>query len=641
MNTVETKDIMKKRLIVLAVLLGMAQMGMADLLTPHGAIAGTQYDSKRTVENIINGTGLNFFGLAGEEGDYTKYQYLPSLSLYSEYTAWTGNEPSGGSADDVWAIIDLGSVCDIATISIFNSNPKLTGDTSRETQTLDVWVREDGGFSNSHLDAVPFNTTGWTLLTVSADMTLTRNPGGTTQTVADVLSPLTGVRGRYVALDINSNYGHGLFSLIGEVQVFGEVYIPESDLLRISNVYANYEIDASRKAEYLINGTGLLFNGAAGEEGDYRKYVYSYATGTGPDYSQWFDWTGRITAPATIDDLWVIADLGSVCELNALSIFNFNPASGVAISRATKGVDVWIREDVDLNNTKTNGVAFNTNGWTLVTVDNDMILKQNPGGTTQTVHNVISLNGINARMVALDINSNYGFNDMSAMGEVQIFGKLDVTNAVNVVPSSVIAYSEFSGGREAVNTINGSGVDFTGAGSEEGDYSKYRYLPDDAGEYATGQCWTGQPATNAAGTVVGAINDMWLIYDLGSERDILAISIFNFNPAESNQVARSVKECDLWVRSDAGFSNTNMVRDPFDETGWTPMSVGAVRLDKNPGGTIQSVHNVMAFADVTGRYVAVDINENYGDSLIVALGEVQFFCTPLPPVPQGTLLLLQ
>ncbi|MDD2599276.1 MAG: hypothetical protein PHO37_08640 [Kiritimatiellae bacterium] len=626
-------------------------MSVANLIRPQGAIAGSWVNStgaeptksQRAPIRMIDGSGVIFVGAPGEEGDYTKYRYLPSLDEYGINTAWTGMKPTGGTINDIWAIVDLGQIHTIDTISLFSYNPKQGGvNTDRATKALDIWVREDGGFSNSNLDGAAFNTNGWTLLTVSGDMILDRYPGGTTQSVAGVLSSLESVKGRYVALDINSNYGHSSFSLIGEVQVFGSVYVPDSDLLKVSRIYANYEVSATRRAKRLVDGSGLIYNGVSGQEGDYKKYFYGPAVGPGAEYGEYFNWSGLVTHPTTIDDMWVIADLGAVCDVNALSIFNFNPSQNIAIDRSVKKLDIWIREDADLNNTEKNGLAFNTNGWTLVTIDAEMTLKQNPGGTTQTVHNVLAMQGNKARMVALDINSNYGPWNIAGLGEIQLFGKLELTNTVNVIPSTVIAYSEFADGREAVNTINGSGLDFTGAIGEEGDYSKYHYLPDNEGAFAFNSDWSGRTATNQAGDdVYGLIDDMWLIYDLGQERDIRAVSIFNFNPAQPNHT-RSVKSLNIWVRSDAGFSNTNLDKTAFDATGWTLMTAAAaMNLAKNPGGTTQTVHNVMAFGDVTGRYVALDINENYGDPIIVALGEVQFFCDPLPPIPQGTVILVR
>ena len=419
-------------------------------------------------------------------------------------------------------------------------------------------------------------------------MTLAQYAGGTTQSVAGVLTSLADVKGRYVALDINSNYGHSRFSLIGEMQVFGELDVPESDLINAVSAYSNFEAYNNRGAINLINGTGLIFTGASGEEGDYKKYVYDYCPSA---YGEGTEWLGLKSAEVAIDDIWVIVDLGSICELNALSIFNFNPLNGTTVNRSTKDIDIWIRGDVDLNNTQTNGVAFNTNGWTLVTVGSDMTLKQNPGGTTQTVHNVIGLNGVSGRMIALDVNSNYELYNMSGLGEVQVFGNLNITNAVRVVPVDVIAYSQivFDGKsvRAATNTINGSGLDFTGAVGEEGNYSKYQYLP---GPSAHGEYWDWVAQAESG----DSDDDMWLIYDLGSVRELSALSIFNFNPSTSSVIGRAVKSLDVWVRSDAGFSNTHLDETTFDNSGWTLVTPAVdMHLDQHPRGTTQTIHNVL------------------------------------------------
>ena len=634
---------MKIKLLLLVSLIGAVCSSMAGLIEPQGAIAGSWYDSgtaghqnDRAPVHMIDGTGLIFEGVAGEEGDYTKYRVIPCPNDYGSYTCWTGDTaPTGGTIDDLWAIVDLGDIYNIDTISLFNFNPKQSGvNPDRETQTLDIWVREDDGFSNSNLDGVAFNTNGWTLLTITNDMTLTQYAGATTQSVAGVLTSLQDVKGRYVALDINSNFGNGRFSLIGEIQVFGNLYVPESDLLDPISAYSNFEAYNNRDAMNLIDGSGLLYTGSTGDEGDYRKYEYDFCPS---DFGENTEWLAIKSDETTIDDMWVVIDLGSVCELNALSIFNFNPLTSLNIGRSVKDIDVWVRDDLDINNARTNGVAFNTNGWTLVTVDRAMTLSQNPGGTTQTVAKVLGLNGISGRMIALDVNSNYGQYNMCGLGEVQVFGKMNITNAVPVVPVDAIAYSEIvfdnKSVRGATNTINGSGLDFIGETGEEGNYSKYQYLP---GPSAHGEYWDWVAQTESG----DSITDMWLIYDLGTVRQLRAISIFNFNPSTNYVLDRAVKSVDVWVRSDAGFSNTHLDETTFDSSGWTLMASG-MQLTLNPGGTTQTVHDVLGFTDVSGRYVALEINENYGSTIMCALGEVQFFCEPIPPPPPGTIILVQ
>ncbi len=627
---------------------GMVFYGMAELVKPQGAIAGTWFDSgtadketQRAPAHMIDGTGLVFTGSIGEEHDYTKYQIAPCLNDHGVYTCWTGHAaPAGGQVDNLWAVIDLGQIYELDAINIFNFNPLQSGvNTDRETQTLDIWVREDNEFSNSNLDGAAFNTNGWTLLTVSNEMTLTQYAGGTNESAAGVLSGLQDVKGRYVALDINSSYGNASFSLIDEVQIFGNLSIPESKLLNPVNAFSNFEAGDRREAINLINGSGLLFTGTPGEEGDYTKYEYDFCL---DQYGYDTEWLGvRIETTTTPDDMWVIIDLGTVCELSALNIFNFNPPVSSTAGRGAKDIDVWVREDMDINNTRTNGVPFNTNGWTLVTVNSDLRLYQNPGGTTQQVSNVTALNGINARMVAIDVNSSYDYGSGCGLGEVQLFGRLNITNSIRVVPSSAIAYDElvFSGQpttRGAINTINDSGLDFIGEPGQEGDYSKYQYLP--------GLAIHGENHAWSATTVDGhKADDMWLIYDLGGIRNIHALSIFNFNPSTNTVVERAVKSLNVWVRDDSAFSNSHLDQTTFNSSGWTLVARDMFLL-QNPGGSTQTCHNVLGFTDVSARYVALDINKNYqpADAAhTVALGEVLFFCELPPAIPQGSIIMVR
>jgi len=57
-------------------------------------------------------------------------------------------------------------------------------------------------------------------------------------------------------------------------------------------------------------------------------------------------------------------------------------------------------------------------------VAREMFLLQNPGGSTQTCHNVLGFTDVSARYVALDINKNYQPADVAhtvALGEVLFF----------------------------------------------------------------------------------------------------------------------------------------------------------------------------------------------------------------------------
>lgn len=170
---------------------------------------------------MIDKTGLLFTGALGEEGDYTKYTYLPSIDPHGVLTSWTGDKPAGGTVNDLWAIIDLGQIYKVETISLFNFNPKALNDNKdRETKSLDIWIREDSDFANNNLDGVAFNTNGWTLLTAANALTLTQYAGATTQVAAGVLTSLADVKGRFVALDINEGYGEKEIAALGEVMFF-------------------------------------------------------------------------------------------------------------------------------------------------------------------------------------------------------------------------------------------------------------------------------------------------------------------------------------------------------------------------------------------------------------------------------------
>ncbi|MFO7936771.1 MAG: hypothetical protein R6V06_04095 [Kiritimatiellia bacterium] len=100
-----------------------------------------------------------------------------------------------------------------------------------------------------------------------------------------------------------------------------------------------------------------------------------------------------------------------------------------------------------------------------------------------------------------------------------------------------------------------------------------------------------------------------------------------------------MKTLNVWIRSDDGFSNSHLDETTFDSSGWTLLA-SDMRLLQNPGGTTQTVHNALGLTDVSGRYIALDVNTSYGYYDYPALGEVLFFCEPVPPAPKGTVVLI-
>ena len=132
-----------------------------------------------------------------------------------------------GGIDTPWAIIDLGATYNLDTISLWHLNPShKTSDkdsiTSRAARKVSIYYTTTGVGTITNLNDKVFDSSGWTAL--GAELDVTRNPGGTTTSNPNLLlTGLTGVQARWVAIEITNIYGnnnHQNKAMISEVQFF-------------------------------------------------------------------------------------------------------------------------------------------------------------------------------------------------------------------------------------------------------------------------------------------------------------------------------------------------------------------------------------------------------------------------------------
>ena len=193
----------------------LAQEAFADLITPVGVIASGRMSDP---ENMIDESGMR---VSGSRNDYRNWSSLPGKNKTWYETDWFATTHSPGP----WAILDLGSVCDLETISIWNCNPGSNIRYKRSVTKLDVYVRKDQDRNNTHENLAAFNPEGWTLL--KSDLTVKPNPGGTVvNTPSGLLTgvDLKGIQTRYLAIhvkDVLGGVGDLRYATLGEVQVFG------------------------------------------------------------------------------------------------------------------------------------------------------------------------------------------------------------------------------------------------------------------------------------------------------------------------------------------------------------------------------------------------------------------------------------
>jgi hypothetical protein len=177
-----------------------------------------------------------------------------------------------------------------------------------------------------------------------------------------------------------------------------------------------------------VNGSGLTFNGAVGEENDPTKYQHQGLERLGKNDN----WSSTNLSASTE---WLIVDLGAVYALDQVSFFNFNP--GLNDTGKPSGNDdhtdrgvatgkVWYRRTSETINTNGNGSAFNSAGYTQL--GTTAAFTRAPGGPSvphgaipQTVPDTIAFGGASARYVAIEILTNQGDASFVGIGELQFF----------------------------------------------------------------------------------------------------------------------------------------------------------------------------------------------------------------------------
>ncbi len=125
----------------------LAQTALADFITPVGVIASGRMSDP---ENMIDESGMR---VSGNRNDYPNWSSLPATKDTWHEETWFATTHSPGP----WTTLDLGSVCDLETISIWSCNPGSDGPYQRSATKLDVYVRKDLDRNNTHENLAAFN----------------------------------------------------------------------------------------------------------------------------------------------------------------------------------------------------------------------------------------------------------------------------------------------------------------------------------------------------------------------------------------------------------------------------------------------------------------------------------------------------
>jgi hypothetical protein len=211
------------------------------LVSSGGDLEGSQ----RAAENAVNGNGLVLIG--DDTNDPGNYTHNGANNEFGQGNVNWLDQTGGGttSIDDMWIAVDLGYVYNLSAMNFFNMGTSEGGNNFRGIRQADIYYRTDSLGNNSHLNDTAFDPTGWILLGAAGEQRFNVGPTDGIQQGPDTID-LSGVMARYIALDINSNYGSSAtLAGIGELQFFGTAFsgglsavaIPEPEAFGLTLVF--------------------------------------------------------------------------------------------------------------------------------------------------------------------------------------------------------------------------------------------------------------------------------------------------------------------------------------------------------------------------------------------------------------------
>lgn len=316
------------------------------------------------------------------------------------------------------------------------------------------------------------------------------------------------------------------------------------------------------------------------------------AHGTSPAGAMWLT-DGVDTAPEF--DI----DLGALHTVDQLRVWNYNENANpeCCLDRGVKTADIYVAG--------ADGVFGAT------PVISGQAFARAPG-VTEDFSEVISLGGVEARYIKIDISENHGDPSFTGLSELKVTGS--VVAELAPIPATVSQVSSELAGfdRGAAHVVDGSGLLYADAHS---------VVPD-------GTMWLSQGTFGVGETDV----EPEITFDLGSEKDIDRMKIWNYAEYRPDLpdrleelLGRGVNEMDILIAGEDGVFTTLMQ---------------GIELMRAPeGGNTMDFSETIDFGGVNARYVKLDILSNhngrdftdpFGDDLLqnfAGLSEVQFFAT--------------
>jgi hypothetical protein len=291
-------------------------------------------------------------------------------------------------------------------------------------------------------------------------------------------------------------------------------------------------------------------------------------------------------------------DLGALHTVDQLRVWNYNESANptCCLDRGVKTADIYVAG--------ADGVFGAT------PIISGQAFARAPG-VTEDFSEVISLGGVEARYIKIDITENHGDPSFTGLSELKVTGS--VVAELAPIPATVSQVSSALAGfdRGPAHVVDGSGLLYADAHS---------VAPD-------GTMWL------SAGTLGAEIDvEPEITFDLGSEKDVDRMKIWNYAEYRPDLpdrleelLGRGVKDMDILIAGEDGVFTTLL---------------SGYELARAPeAGDTMDFSDTIDFGGVTARYVKLDILSNhngrdftdpFGDDFLqnfAGLSEVQFFAT--------------
>jgi len=198
--------------------------------------------------------------------------------------------------------------------------------------------------------------------------------------------------------------------------------------------------------------------------------------------------------------------------------------------------------------------------------------------------------------------------------------------AADVVASSTHPSNDH---RMPIRVIDGSGMS-----DADGNYIADTHASSSSGAYIN---WMSDG---------GDVAEEWLAIDLGQSYNLDHMEVFNFNASNSLAAGRGVSQADVYVSSE---DDPGMTAPDFSNSSVWQLVAADVQFNEATGpfdggsGSPYNTPDTLDLAGFTGRWLALDIDANWGGSF-VGLGEILVYPAAAPsqvvPEPSSLALLL-